>query len=99
MYVYVQIYIQTYTATKAERNYAATTGRVVIRDCMELWFNAPPGEKLHQFYFILFSVHSSSYLFRWMMSAVFREEPSLRVGPLLAFFVLVWLFWFFFLWS
>lgn len=40
--------------------------------------------------FILFSVHSSFYLFRWMMSAVFREEPSLRVGPLLAFF----LFWF-----
>lgn len=52
MYVYVQIYIQAYTAMKAERNYAATTGRVVIRDCMELWFNAPPGEKLHQFYFI-----------------------------------------------
>lgn len=40
--------------------------------------------------FILFSVHSSFYLFRWMVSAVFREEPSLRVGPLLFLcFVLV----------
>lgn len=36
---------------KAERNYAATTGHVVVWDCMELWFYAPPGEKLHQFYF------------------------------------------------
>lgn len=39
--------------------------------------------------FILFSVHSSFYLFRWMMSAVFREEPSLRVGPLLVFCLFV----------
>ena len=99
MYVYVQIYIQAYTAMKAERNDAATTGRVVVRDCMELWFNVPPGEKLHRFYFILFSVHSSFHLFSWMTSAVFREEPSRRVGPLLVFglvfFLFVWLVVFF----
>lgn len=51
--------------------------------------------------FILFSVHSSFYLFRWMTSAVFREEPSLRVGPLLGFLVRFFFFsfclvgWFF----
>lgn len=48
--------------------------------------------------FILFSVHSSFYLFRWMTSAVFREEPSLRVGPLLGFFGSFFFFFLLFGW-
>lgn len=92
VYVYIQIYIRAYTAMKADRRDAATQEvqsygavrsfglmRHLARSCAD---------------FILLPVHSF-YLLRWMTSAVFREEPSLRVGPLLVFLVGCFLVFFF----
>lgn len=77
---------------KADRRDAATQDAQSYGAVRSFGFLRQPARSCTNF--ILFSVHSSFYLFRWMMSAVFREEPSLRVGPLLVFFVL---FGFFFL--
>lgn len=92
---------------KADRRDAATQDAQSYGAVRSFGFMRQPARSCTNF--ILFSVHSSFYLFRWMTSAVFREEPSLRVGPLLVFLVgwffffllFVWLvgFLFFFLWS
>lgn len=89
---------------KADRRDAATQDAQSYGAVRSFGFMRQPARSCTNF--ILFSVHSSFYLFRWMMSAVFREEPSLRVGPLLVFCLFfsplfVWLvgFLFFFLWS
>lgn len=92
VYVYVQIYIRAYTAMKADRRDAATTQDAQSYGAVRSFgLMRQPARSCTSF--ILFTVHSSFYLFRWMTSAVFREEPSLRVGPLLVFFF--WLFCFF----
>lgn len=89
---------------KADRRDAATQDAQSYGAVRSFGFMRQPARSCTNF--ILFSVHSSFYLFRWMMSAVFREEPSLRVEPLLVFCLFffppfVWLvgFLFFFLWS
>lgn len=112
MYVYVQIYIPAYAAMKADRRDAATQDAQSYGAVRSFGFVRQPARSCTNF--ILFSVHSSFYLFRWMTSAVFREKPSLRVGPLLVvligFYFFGWLFFFppfvwlvgflfFFLWS
>lgn len=76
---------------KADRRDAATQDAQSYGAVRSFGFMRQPARSCTNF--ILFSLHSSFYLFRWMMSAVFREEPNLRVGPLLVFcFVLVWFF-------
>lgn len=91
---------------KADRRDAATQDAQSYGAVRSFGFMRQPARSCTNF--ILFSVHSSFYLFRWMTSAVFREERSLRVGPLLVFLFcfgffspFVWLvgFLFFFLWS
>lgn len=94
VYVYVQIYIRAYAALKADRSDAATQDAQSYGAVRSFGLMRQPARSCTNF--ILFSVHSSFYLFRWMTSAVFREEPSLRVGPLLVF--LVHLFFFFSFW-
>lgn len=68
---------------KADRRDAATQDAQSYGAVRSFGFMRQPARSCTNF--ILFSVHSSFYLFRWMTSAVFREEPCLRVGPLLVF--------------
>lgn len=87
VYVYVQIYIPAYTAIEADRRDAATQDAQSYGAVWSFGLMRQPARSCTDF--ILFTVHSSFYLFRWMMSAVFREELSLRVGPLLDFLVVL----------
>lgn len=81
-----------------ESNYAATTGRVVVWDCTELWFNGLPGEKLHQFYFIFCPL--LLLLIQMDDECCFYRRAKLECGATLGFFgcfffpvcLVVWLF-------